>query len=186
MDEEIRGLERRWLESGEESDRFAWLCARLRSEGPPESDYDLESFMAEARGVYDDDEDLRVECRVGYVTDEPDPLLRLRKFSDHSGWWPAPDLSDALGKVLDVKRMGILYPHGEHDTQGVQAGFEALFLTGVAFANYQEHSTATTRGRSSSPFEGPLDDWETSDSLAVGATLGPLVGFLAVNVRDSL
>jgi len=186
MDEELRVLERRWLESGQEADRFAWLCARLRSEGPPVSDAELEAFMAEALSVYDDDDDLRVACRVGYVTDEADPLLRLRKFSGHGGWWPAADLSDALGKVLDVKRMGILYPHGEHDTEAVQVAFEGLFSGAVAFANFREHSTGTSRGRSSSPFEGPLEDWETSDSLAVGATLGPLVGFLAVNVRDSL
>lgn len=186
MDEAIRDLERRWLESGQEADRYAWLCARLRSEGPEREPARLEEVVSAALAAYDHDPDISVRCEIGYELEEPDPKARLRAFSGHSGWWEAADLSQALSLVLDLKRMGNIYPHDEYDTAHVQRDFETVFRGALVFTNYRSHSGPNSWGRSSSPFEGRLEGWEVGDSLAVGATLGPLVGYLAVNVRDSI
>lgn len=186
MDEAIRELEREWLESGEEADRHAWLCAKMRSEGPEWEPYELEGIVERALAAYGFDPDISVRCRIGYDLEEPDPLARLSGFSDHRAWWPVADVSEALAAVLSVKRMGMIYPHDDHDTSAVHSEFRALFSGAPAFANFRTHSGTTSWGRSSTPFEGRLEGWEVGDSLALGATLGPLVGYLAVNVRNSI
>tara|TARA_R110002072_G_scaffold11753_5_gene52484 strand:+ start:1451 stop:2008 length:558 start_codon:yes stop_codon:yes gene_type:complete len=185
MDQELRDLERVWLESGQEGDRFAWLCRKLRLGPDADQQRRLDDLTRLAQGLYDP-EDVSVKCRVGYEASEPDPHKRLVLFSGHRAWWPAPDLDATLEIVLEAKRRGMLYPHRDYDTSELGAAFESLFRDGVVFANFQDSVGDTSWGRSGTPLEGPLSEWETSSSLAIGATLGPLVGFLSVNARDSL
>lgn len=186
MDEQIRALEQRWQSSGEEADRFAWLCAKLRSEGPPREERELEELAARILEVYEEDDDVSVKCGFGYVLEEPDPIRRLGELSGHRGWYPAEDLAKTLAIVMETNRPGMLYPHQDYDTSALQSEVVRLFEGAQVFANYRDHTSATGWGRSSTRFEGRKDDWELGKSLAVGATLGPLVGFVAVNLRDSI
>lgn len=187
MDQDLRELERRWLESGDEADQHAWLCARLRQGWGDEVASDMQAIEQAVREVGFDSDDVLVSCRVDWQTEGAEPRDRLASLSGHSGWAPAPEPQRNLDFVLDVERLAALYPHRDYDTNEVAWRFMDLFRGGTHWINYTEFQSATSRGRSVWPFSADVpDDWECSHSGAYGAVLGPLVGYVAVTARDSL
>lgn len=186
MDETVRQLERRWLETGDETDRFRWLCRKHSLGVDPALEQTAQAVMDEAHAVFGDERDVSVICRVGFETSDPHPLRRLAHFSNHGAWFPA-QLRPSLTAVLDVQGMVSLYPHDDYETETLSRLFLQLFEDGVAFCNYTDGGGRGTEWwRSVRALEGCREDWEFNQNLAVGATLGPLVGFLSVNARESL
>ncbi|MBL4848179.1 MAG: hypothetical protein JKY65_21900 [Planctomycetes bacterium] len=174
MDEELRALETRWLASGDEADQHLWLCHKLRLGWDGGEFQDKVTDLGDAIGAaFKDDPDVKVACRVGFETAQAGPCDRLALFSDHRGWRPTPNLDVALEKVLDVQGLVGLFPHTNFDTSDIGWRFSSLFGKGVFFL-------------SSQLLDSPKGSWEFHGNLAVGATFGPLVGYLSVIAHDSV
>lgn len=185
MDEQLRALERRWRETGDEADQHRWLCQRLRTGWADELRHEL-AELERFGGGFDDDA-VEAECRTGFVT-AGDPRARLAAFSEHEGWYPTADPRAALRTVCDPRRTAQLYPHRAYDADEAPWQLLTIFAEGAFFTNYSDWSdeAGRSRGRAIAPLRSAKPEWETSVSLAVGAVLGPLVAYVSVNARDSL
>lgn len=185
-------LERMWRQTGDENDRFRWLCARLRSGWEAELADSIAALKAEVRGVFSRDEDVEAACAVAFDSVEAEPRARLGRLTQSIGgsgsWYPAPlGSEDALLKtVLDPRGMVGLYPHRSFDTVRISRLFLALFAEGLFFSNFRDSQSPMVRSRGISRLFGAKPTWEWHVNLAVGATLGPLVGLISINARDSL
>lgn len=98
------------------------------------------------------------------------PVARLTALQSRI-WRPASELD--FTRLLSPRKLAGLYPHRDYDVTRIGEWFRSLFCEGSFFTASWAHG-------------GGRADWEMTWGSAVGGVLGPLVGYVSLEARDSL